>query len=67
MHHWISNFFNSTCGGTNNEHGTIGALIDNETEDYDDEYKEQYVIAFKKWYNGKGNKNNKGKAKVKTK
>eukprot|EP00971_Amphidinium_carterae_P349795 6491230-Amphidinium_carterae.1 len=48
VHQWINNFFNSTYSGTDDEHGIIGALIDNETEDYNDEYNEQYVIAFNK-------------------
>eukprot|EP00971_Amphidinium_carterae_P178802 3546579-Amphidinium_carterae.1 len=46
------------------------ALVDNETEDYTDEYNEQYVIAFNNWYRGKGNKrqwNSKGKGKGKNK
>eukprot|EP00971_Amphidinium_carterae_P348926 6490746-Amphidinium_carterae.2 len=31
VHQWISTFFNSTYSDTNEEHRTIGALIDNET------------------------------------
>eukprot|EP00971_Amphidinium_carterae_P338600 6476007-Amphidinium_carterae.2 len=49
------------------EHGTIGAVIDNETEEYN-EYNEQVMIAFNKWYKGKGKGQlNKGKGKGKDK
>eukprot|EP00971_Amphidinium_carterae_P243149 4828645-Amphidinium_carterae.1 len=50
MRQWINNFFNSTYDGTKDEHGTIGGVND-ET----DQYNEQIMIAFNKWYKGKGN------------
>eukprot|EP00971_Amphidinium_carterae_P064612 1280263-Amphidinium_carterae.2 len=49
VHQWISNFSNSTYRVTEEENGTIGGVTD-ETE----KYNEQAMIAFNKWYKGKG-------------
>eukprot|EP00971_Amphidinium_carterae_P120354 2384759-Amphidinium_carterae.2 len=61
VHQWISNFFNSTYSGAEDEHGTIGGVND-ETE----QYNEQIMMAFNKWYKGKGKGQwNEGKGKHK--
>eukprot|EP00971_Amphidinium_carterae_P350278 6491466-Amphidinium_carterae.5 len=72
VHQWINNFLNSTYSGKNDEHGTIGTVINNETKvynnNYDNEYNEQFVIAFNKWIKGKcKGKWNKGQGKGKDK
>eukprot|EP00971_Amphidinium_carterae_P111631 2210696-Amphidinium_carterae.3 len=61
VHQWISNFFNNTHTGTDDDNAAIGAV----TEDTDN-YKEQLMIAFNKWYKGKGKgQRHKGKGKDK--
>eukprot|EP00971_Amphidinium_carterae_P338423 6475745-Amphidinium_carterae.1 len=63
VHQWISNFFNSTHTGTDDDNAAIGAVT-KETGNY----KEQVMIAFNKWYKGKGKKQwHKGKGKGKDK
>eukprot|EP00971_Amphidinium_carterae_P344946 6485646-Amphidinium_carterae.1 len=52
VHQWKNNFFTGTYNGTDDEHRTIGAVIDNETEEYY-EHNEQILIAFNKWYKNK--------------
>eukprot|EP00971_Amphidinium_carterae_P059809 1183182-Amphidinium_carterae.1 len=49
VHQWISNFFNSTYNGTEDDYGTTGG-VNNE----DEEHNEYYMIVFNKWMKGKG-------------
>eukprot|EP00971_Amphidinium_carterae_P148997 2954061-Amphidinium_carterae.1 len=52
VHQWISNSFNNTYTGTDDDNAAIGAVTE-QTEN--DKYNEQMMIAFNNWYKGKGN------------
>eukprot|EP00971_Amphidinium_carterae_P165493 3280522-Amphidinium_carterae.1 len=71
VHQWISNYFNNTCAGADEEKGTIGAINDpdeeqyeewnEETEGYYDDYNDEdvkYVVAMLN--KGKGKRRQKG-------